>query len=181
MPHQRTLIREAAIAALSGRTAAGTRVLDSPIDPHRRGEVPAIGVYTPEDPVESETDDDAEQEHVLELKIGGWVKAVPGATLAATLDALALEIETAMALDPHLGGTVSKCKLRVTRMGFAEDNGASDPVVGILTMQYVATYYSRAPEPAELDEFLRSRATFPVVGAVDDTVPAQDLFNVRPS
>lgn len=188
MAHQRTLIREAIIAALvNAGTAAGTRVDDTRVDPWRKGELPAISVYTPTDPIEpaSSSARPRELEHTLVVEIAGWVRPVPGVRLSRTMDDLALQIEAAMDLDPYLAGAAGDSTLRGTTMRVQADDGASDPIVGIVVLTYEVTYRSTVAEPVLVD-FERVGVTFPVVGSIPDgevpgsgTVPLTDLFTVE--
>ncbi len=104
MVHQRTVIRHAVVALLLGQTAAATRVYAARQLPVRKGELPAVMVFTNRDPVDPDSADTAPRElrRRLELVIDALVAGVDGAALEDALDAIALQIETAMAADPYL-------------------------------------------------------------------------------
>lgn len=181
MAHPRKLIRHAAVARLiAASTAAGTRVEATREEPNRRGELPAIGVYTSTESVE-EVGDTAPREltRVPELHIVAWVGHSQANPADDRMDDIAEQIEAAMESDRYLGGTVGGQGAILTstdmRVRAAEGN---DPIVGIIVLTYSATYYT-SPAVGPLDDFLTAKATHDLVGGVTDTVPAIDEFTVQ--
>lgn len=135
--HERKQIRDAIVARLTGETAAGTRVFTSRIAPIRVAQLPAISVYT-----DSETVDAAslktfprELTRTVTVAIEGWVRVTDGVDDA--LDALALEIETAMDGDNYLSATCGDSMLISTEFGMKLDG---DREMGAVRLEYTATY-----------------------------------------
>lgn len=174
MAHPRTLVREAVIAALTNATAAGARVTDTKVEPHKKHELPAISVYTLHEPVRPESSDAAPRELTRDVKveITGWVTPSATVTVARAMDDIAAEIETVMDANRYLSGAAGDSLLEDTEMQVVEDNGG-DPLVGIVTLTF-SVEYRTSPSPTVLDDFLRAKATHQVVGGVPDTVPAAD-------
>lgn len=190
MPHQRTLIRRAVVAALLEKTAAAERIFATQILPQRAlRDLPSICVYTPEDETDDDTVSTAPRDPVrrLEIIIEGAV-GVPAPrleTLPLIADAvedaqddLALEIERAMEADVYLGDTVGGIGvvLDKTELPIAEEG---DRMIGIVRMTYSATYNFVATEEGTADEFLRAGVVTKVVPVESDDDDAEDLFEVR--
>lgn len=153
--HDRQLIREAAKTALLGPdaptthvTSAGARVYETRMVPWRRLELPAIAVYSLEESVEANDSAPRELTRTLQLEIVGAVEA--GTNVDDALDALALEIETAMNADETLGGTCGDSLLVATEMGVDPD--ANKPI-GMIKLTYEVTYYTYVVTADELDIF----------------------------
>jgi hypothetical protein len=177
MPHQRTLIRGAVVAQLLGATAAGARVYPTRILPLRRIELPAISVYTLEEAVTAASLSTAPRELSRELPvmIEGWV--APGDNVDDAMDALALDIENAMHVDPYLADTAAESILDSTVMEVVEDG---DRMMGLVVLTYAVTYRSLAPEaPTDLDDFLSVKATHNLGGQVHEDDDAEDEFVVQ--
>ena len=178
MAHPRTEIRHAAIALLTAaNTAAGARVSNTRVDPNRKGQVPALSVYTLGEESEVASTSPRELKREVQLEIVGWVANTDPGALADAMDALALEIEEAMDADRHLDGTATESVLEGTRTRVLEENGRSDPLVGEIVLTYSVTYMT-SPATTALDEFLRVRAQHRIPEAVADN-EAGDLFPVR--
>ncbi len=183
MAHQRKLIRQAVVALLaSASTAAGARVQGTRVEPHKKSQLPAISVYT----LREEIDEDAsagtaprELLRVCKVEITGWVAHSDLVPVDDAMDNLAEQIETAMDVDPYLGTAAADSVLESTEMQVVEDDGRSDPLVGIVTLTYAVTYRTSPAAPAALDDFERVKATHDLVGGVVDTVPAIDEFTVE--
>ncbi len=180
MPHPRTLVREAVVAALTGATAAGARVTDTKVEPHKRGELPAISVYTMREPVRPDSELTAPREITRDVKveITAWVANSAALPVARGMDDIALEIETVMQANQYLSGAAGDSVLEDTEMQILEEDRA-DPLVGCITLTYSVEYRTQ-PFDTVLDDFLRAKATHSVVGGVATTVPAVDgPFNVQ--
>lgn len=175
MAHPRTQIRQATIAALDGATAAGARVHDTRVDPFRKGDLPALSVYTL-----SESSDKASGglDREVQLEIAGWVSGADAAAVARAMDDLAVQIEDAMAADAGLRGTASDSVLTGTEPQIRAEDGKSDPLVGIITLTYTVTYQTTLGLTVAVDDFLRVNATHRPVGAVEAN-QASDSFAVR--
>jgi hypothetical protein len=171
--HERQLLREAIVAQLKGpsndRTSAGERVFKTRQDPLRTWELPAISVYSVEEPVNEKSKSTAprELERDLRVEIVGWVKATENVDDA--LDALALEIETAMDLDPNLRVTVDDelCPRAFDSIlegtSFAERLEGERPM-GSVVLTYVCTYHTQSRLPLPTEPFELAGVTINVDG-----------------
>lgn len=181
MAHPRTLLRQAVIALLvNANTAAAARVFDSRVDPYRTSKLPAISVMTLSEPIDPDSASTKPREltRTCNLEVVGWVSGVDEASVALAMDNLALQIENAMDADQWLADTAADSILEDTTMEVGALNGHSDPLVGVIALTYLVTYRTDQGALAT-DEFLRADETIKIAGGVTDTVPAEDLFNVR--
>ncbi len=180
MAHPRKLIRQAVVALLvSVGTAAGARVLGTRVDPHKKSQLPAISVYTLNDPVDEDASSTTEDAHELELEVAAWVAHTDALPVDDAMDDIAEQIEAAMNGDPYLGNQASKVRLVGSTMEVIEDDGRSSPMVGIIVLTYTVHYRTDLTAPAPTDLFLSVKANQEIVGGVSDTVPASDQFTVQ--
>lgn len=179
MAHPRKLIRQAVVALLaSGPTAAGTRVKATRVEPNRSTQLPALAVYTLTEAVEKSQSAPVEITRELQLEITGWVAPGDAMAIDDAMDDIAEQIEIVMDANPYLSNTAVDVVLAGTSMQVVEDNGRTDPLVGIVTLTYAVTYRTVPLEPTGLDDFEKVGATTKVAG-VADTVPASDTFTVE--
>lgn len=179
--HPRTLLREAVIALLvAANTDAGARVDDTRVDPHKKTELPAISVYTLSEPIDpiSATTAPRELTRYPKLEITAWVAHSSAVPVGKAMDRIAKQIEDAMHADQFIGGKAGDTCLEDTTMEVVEGDGHSDPLVGIITLTYSATYRTDTGATAT-DDFITVDATAQVVGGVPTTVPAEDTFTVQ--
>lgn len=171
--HQRTVIRHAVRDLLVAAGVADGRVFASRVLPFRGQELPLVTVYTLDETTASEgSTAPRELTRTLPLVIEGW--AAPGQNADDNMDALALEIETAMHADPFLGGEAADSILDATVMEVTE---AGERQIGLVILTYTFTYRTLAPEPpadGEMDDFVTVGADHDAAGAV-----ASDLFDVQ--
>jgi hypothetical protein len=182
MAHPRMLIRQAVRDLLEdANTAAGARVTTTRVDPHQKGSLPAIGVYTLNDHVtpESATTAPVELTHELELEISAWVEHTQAVSVDDAMDNIAEQIENAMDIDPYLRNTAGDSILDSTLMEVVEIDGRSSPLVGIVVLTYTVTYRNERVVPAQTDDFLRADVKQTPVGGVGDTPAVEDLITVR--
>lgn len=140
MAHPRDVIGQYVVALLvAASTSAGTRVEATRVEPHKKSLLPALSVYTLNDPVDDELSSEMEVAHGLQLEITGWVTHADAPQVTAAMNALAEEIEIAMRADPYLGGNASDVSHPSTAMQVVEDD--SDPLVGIVVLTYTVTYH----------------------------------------
>jgi hypothetical protein len=177
MGHPRKEIRQAVAAQISGETAAEDRVYTTREVPYKRGGVPAIAVYTPEEEVDGETPT-APRELVRSLQVFIEGVCVGGETVDDTIDDLAEEIETAMHADETLGGKAGDSILSRTETAVFEDAGKS---FGLVRLVYVVMYQTYAPaEVSTPDDFLTADVRHSLSGAqatddqAHDSVPVQE-------
>lgn len=179
MALQRKLIRHAVVALLTNVTSAEDRVQGTRVEPNSPRKTPALSVYTLHDPVDQELSSGTaprELTHDLQLEIAGWVEHKDSYPVDDAMDDLAEQIQEAMDGDRYLNGTAAESVLVETVMQVAEDNGRSDPLIGIVTLTYSVTYRESPATPASLDAFVTANVTQKLVGGVADTVPAIDTF-----
>lgn len=146
--HPRQAIREAAKAQLIGpsphRTIALDRVVASRRIPWRPKDLPAIAVYVLEEDVDPDSAQTAPRELQREPKL--VIEAILRAdvdNIDDALDAIALEIETAMAIDETLGGTVGDSWLRRTEFEFGMEG---DQEIASIRLIHDVVYHTFRPD-----------------------------------
>jgi hypothetical protein len=137
--HERKAIRAATVAQLiAANTAAGSRVYATRKPPNESSALPVINVYTLSDQTEEVTANTASRElkRLVNLVIEAYVASTDNADDA--IDALALEIETAMDSDESIAGTCgwSWPSETQTQVDFG------DKQYGTLQMIYHCEYHS---------------------------------------
>lgn len=183
MAHPRMLIRQAVVALLiAANTAAAARVVATRVDDNRPGQLPSISVYTLRDEVDEDRSNETsppELTRLLQLEITGWVEHTDQVHADDAMDNLAEQIEAAMdEAGPFLSGTAVDAMLANTTMQVVEFG--SDPLVGVVVLTYLVTYRTTPTPPATPDDFLVADVTTEVPNGIDDdTVPAEDEFNVQ--
>lgn len=150
--HERQAIREAVIARLIGTgpayaTAATTRVFKTRLHPIRGVELPALNVYTDDETSDSKRTAPVELTRTVPVVVEGWVSLTSGVDDA--LDALALQIETAMDRDSSFGDTVESV-LTLTQFGYKLDG---DRPMGVVHLEYTMTYRTAARLASPVDDF----------------------------
>lgn len=134
MAHPRELIRQYVAALLvSAGTSAGARVYETRVEPHKKSGLPAISVYTLNDPIDEETSSEMEEVHKLPLEVVLW--AAPDA-----VDTLEDQVKAAMRAAPYLGGLANDVTFGGSVMEVVEDDGRSDPLVAIDVLSYTVAY-----------------------------------------
>lgn len=142
MPHARTQIRDAVVAALTGLATTGPRVHASRMRPQDGASLPCLLVHANDTEQVEAADVDTEQQRDLPIVVRGFAKAV--ADLDDTLDQIALEVETALALDPRLGGLCASSFLRSVDVDYDDTTNAP---VGEIALTYQFTYHVHAGSP----------------------------------
>lgn len=144
MPHVRQQIREAAATALTGLATTGSRVSQSRMRPRADSALPALLVETNDESLTPHTVGAAYQRD-LTLSVRGIAKAV--ANVDDTLDTIASEIEVALAGAPTLGGLCAPVQLQRVSIEFDD---STDKPVGVITLDYQATYFTSAGNPGAI-------------------------------
>jgi hypothetical protein len=176
--HPRQEIREALVAALTGTadprpTAAGERVFETRFVPWRTAQLPAISVYATAEQVEEGSKSTAPRE------LTRWVSMTVDAVVVASenaddeLDALCLEIETAIHADPTLAGKASDCILTSTELGTIADTGRP---MAAAQLVYEVSYITAAPESADLEDLETIDTKYDLGGAVHPDNQAEDTL-----
>jgi hypothetical protein len=134
MSHQRTEIRNAVVALLTGATAAGTRVFGKRNAPHWEIGYPCILVYGREEAARSSGNVPAPSERNWRLLIDAFVA---GDDLDTAMDDLSLEIENKIKSDPTLGRRV----LSLNLIGTEQEDGSNGHIpIGGSRLTYEVTY-----------------------------------------
>lgn len=179
MAHQRKLIRDAVVAALTDATAAGEQVEATRVIPYRKSTLPAIAVYTLKEATDRDSANTAPRRLRRELELEIAAVVAPSDRMDDALDALAVEIEAAMDADRELGGTCADSFLESTTI---EPLADGDSIMGLMTMTYVVTYQTEAVADASAaDDFLRVGATQNLGNAQPAGDRATDQFTVQES
>lgn len=132
MSHVRTSIRAAVAAALTGLATTGSRVYQSRMRPVGDGQMPCLLITTNDERIEATTTTSGPQDRLLEVAVRGFAM---GATVDATLDQIALEVETAMP---------ANYVLRQISVDFDEE---LEKPVGSITLIFEVLYFTPAGNP----------------------------------
>lgn len=146
--HMRRQIREAVATLVTGLATTSTRVHQSRMRPKGDAGLPCLLVHTNDTEqiatIETTTMDSfgSIQERTLPIVIRGIAKAATD--LDDTLDQIALEVETALAGDPRLGGLANRSALRSVDTDFDD---STDKPVGEVLLTYEFVYFTQAGAP----------------------------------
>ena len=149
MGHQRSTIRDAAVAAVGGLATTGTNVFASRIRPLTTSELPCLCVYVRED--ESEEDEasmsaDSPPRILMrraELHVEGYVRGSDD----DTLDDIAEEVETVLFADDALLAEVSDLRQGSQTLRL---EGEGDNPIGVIDMTFFAFYRVQEGVPGTL-------------------------------
>ncbi len=178
--HERQAIREAVIDQLIGdspyNTSAGLRVTKSRMAPHAQAQLPAISVYTDDESVDPASRMTAPRElkRTVQLAIEAWV--VADADVDDALDAIALQIETAMDADLEFDETAYSSVLASTETGIKLDGNRP---MGAVRMVYTVVYHTdlrTSVADAAMDEFDEAGINFDLSSDQDEDDQASDLL-----
>jgi hypothetical protein len=139
MPHVRKQIRDAVAAALADLPTTGDRVFSSKRYNWRGDELPGLAIYT-----------DSEQVERLNMQRGQRrtvslvIDLAESANDEDTLDAMASEVETALAADVTFGGPAKDSSLAGTDTDTSTDG---EKPVGIKRLRYTVTYHTHHGQP----------------------------------
>lgn len=165
--HERQILREAIVAALTGETEADDRVLKSRFEPKKLDQLPLLCVFNAEEPIKEGSEKSAprELERLYRVTIVGWVIATDD--VDDVLDALSLEIETAMDADTTFDLNARESFLTTTEFGI--DLKGERPL-GAVSMTYACTYRTGPRVAAPADNFDKANSAISIANdqAVDD-------------
>lgn len=172
--HPRRLVREAVKAALLNKTVAGTRVFETRVVNYEQVQLPAISVYIDTETVADTSKASAPRE--LERSAQVAIEAVVQAStdVEDAMDAIALEIETAMHADDTLGGTARDSVLVSTE---SETGPLGSKRIGMIRIVYAVDYRTYAPEVAVLPDFAGANIRYDLENKVETAREAQDKIN----
>lgn len=140
MAHIRTQIREALTTRLSGLSLTGTNVFPSAIWPIPTDSLPAILITTPKD--ERLDGGGGRFEHDCTVIVAIRAQAVAG--FEATVDAVCVDVETAIETDWTLGGVAAGGWLDDTAIRMDKN---ADQVVIACDMSYRFRYFYDGDDP----------------------------------
>jgi hypothetical protein len=138
--HARQQIREAVATALTGLTTTGTRVYQSRMLP--TDALPCLLIETNGEEIERMGGLGATQQRRLQIAVRGFAKA--SANVDDTLDAIALEVETALETAGTLG---SKIKGYINLDAVETEFDELEKPVGVVSLRYSAIYVTQAGSP----------------------------------
>ena len=148
MLHARRAIVRAAKAALVGLPAVGDRVYEGLAEPKPATSTPYLAVYArPENsaPIAGKGSTARTLQRQLTLEILGVTAEAGTAAGDALLDQIALEVETALAGDPTLGGTCRDLYLARTDPTARVEG---EHRAGRIRLEFTVTYFTAANAPA---------------------------------
>lgn len=144
--HQRKAIRDRVVQILTGLATTGSNVFASRLYPVDAASLPALLIYTLSEASEFDTVGSSRRLlRQLDLNIEGLAQV--NDTLDDTLDAIAKEVEIALATDPALGGTARDSMLRSSVVAVRKDGEKES---GSIVMTYTVTYRTVATNPEQI-------------------------------
>lgn len=143
MTHARVQIRAAVAAALANLPTTGGNVFPGRPWPLDEGERPGIVVLTPAEDAEVDAIGPVKLMRTLEVLVIGYDD---GDAIEDRLDQIALEVETAIAADPTLGGTVKEIVLSGTAMEIDQARSRA----GEIRMTFTAGYRTTRAAPGTI-------------------------------
>lgn len=173
--HQRNVIRNAIVTALTGSTSAGTQVFSTQKLLYVQDDLPAIAVYAQNE--SSTLDQTAPRE--LDRKPIFLIESIvdAGENVDNTMDDMAEEIELVMDADPFFGGEAYQSHLTGTELISVEDG---DREIGILTLTYQLFYRTDAfVPPADPDDFNTADVTYNLNNEQDPDDRTSDEITVQ--
>jgi hypothetical protein len=143
MDHMRKQIRSAVLQALLGLKTTRRNVFATRTVPLNADTLPGLCVYTLSEQSGVDTmGKNRSLKRMLDLVIEGVTKS--RASIDDDLDQIAAEVETAMALDPSLGGLAYDCVLQSTKIAV---RGVAETDTGSVQLTYSVTYRTKASDP----------------------------------
>ena len=148
--HVRAQIRQAITALVTGLPTTGTRVIVGRVDPDQLPDMPSLSVMWESDnhrAEESTMGGGGAQLEVQDLILAIEARAVAVGTageLDDLLDTIAVEVQTAIAADPYLGGLTQWIALAESEI---ERSAEVEQPTGMLTLRYMITYRVDAQNP----------------------------------
>lgn len=133
MSHVRTQLRTATAALLAGLPTTGARVFQSYVPPRNAADLPCILLTTGSEDIEAGTVSGS-QDRRLNITVRGL--AMANSSLDATLDAIALEVETALSAGTY--------QLKSIDTDF--DDSLEKPV-GSISLIFEILYFTHAGNP----------------------------------
>jgi hypothetical protein len=176
--HERQAIRDAIVARLiAANTSAANRVKKTQLAPQPEALLPAITISSQDEETDpaSRTSSPRELKRRHTVEIVGWAAVEPNGAIDDALDALALEIETAMDGDVWLANTAFDSVLTTTELGLSLDGRRP---MGAVRLTYEVTYHTDIRSPGPTNNFALASTTFKVPAVDPDgtavTQPAAD-------
>ena len=134
MSHVRAQLRAVAAARVTGLATTGSRVHQTRMPPQHAGDLPCLLVFAGDETIISGAASGL-QDRELQIVIRGM--AMANANLDATLDQIALEVETAMAAVGNF--TLSRVETDI-------DDSLEKPA-GMISLTYQTLYFTQAGNP----------------------------------
>jgi hypothetical protein len=146
--HARKQIRDAVKATLLGLSVTGSRVYIGRARPLGENHPPTILIYSPLETARRENQD-GELERLLSLFVE--IRLVSTDAPDDALDAIALDVEAAMAADRRLGGLLTDMQLIGTEQAVERgEQQQGGRIAGGLRLEYRATYSTLEGHPSVL-------------------------------
>ncbi len=177
MPHERQDLRDAVVTQLvAAGMSVGSRVYKTRMGPIRATELPAVCVYISDETVDPTSRMTAPREMKRTAKV--VVEAYARATedVDDVLDALALEVETAMDVDLNFDETAFDSVLTSTELGIQM---TGDRPMGAVQLTYSVIYHSDSRVAAPEDDFEGADAQYSLAGDQLTADQAQDTIELE--
>lgn len=176
MSVQKKIIRE----ALRVQLTANIPGLVAQKSRHRalkKGDFPAVIVYTPKDTVDQETQNSAPRELLRNLTIRVEIltnQGNDGGEIEDALDDLCQSVENALGKDDSIGGSASDAMYEDTETDVLDDG---ETLIGLSIMTFTAQYYSVLQgDDSDLDDLKEIHTTWNLGAAQAPAEQAKDIL-----
>lgn len=141
MAHRRTQIRDQVVAQLTA-ASIGATVSKSRVHNWQLSDLPAVSVYTLNEPVQTDAVSNRKQRRALAVVID--IHAETDGDVDDDLDALCVAVEKAMEADWRLNGLALSSFLERTTIGLS---GEADDRHGLARLEYTVNYRTLPAAP----------------------------------
>ena len=149
MTHVRQSLRSAVVAACTGLAATGSRVYTARVYAQPVSDLPALWINTPsEDAVIDDLGLPGTVRRDVTVEVRGLAA---GSSMAATLDTIAEQVETAIGSSVTVGGVVVPMRYAGCIVDYSFGDDAEQPV-GSITLTFTATLFTAANAPGTLTQ-----------------------------
>ena len=136
MAHLRKQIRDNVVTALTGLSTTGSKVYASRVYPMAAANLPGLCVYARSEEVETTTiTRPRTQFRTLTLSVEGFVVATSG--LDNALDAISLEVEEALAVDPSRSNLAKDTRVETIEAEYVDEG---EQPVGTIRIDVAVEY-----------------------------------------
>lgn len=177
MSHKRTLIADAILKRIKGKTDAGQNVAYSYTPKPSMTQLPIVLIYAQSEDVEELSQAPRELRRNLFLSVEATADGSDDAEMTIRLDNLADQIEQLLSQDDSLGGIVDD--IIMNSIQFQYEGEETESPAGSCRMVYLVRYRTFVPrEQVDVDDFNSINADWDISpeGEPDSNIEANDII-----